>query len=77
MIILYSSNKNESKFFKLVCGAGNDDSEEVKRLTIIYTLAGATGMDISANLKIVNSCMKGIDYAFYLARKFDLNIKFL
>ena len=38
------------KYFKLVCGAGNEDCEEVKRLTILYTLAGAKGMDIILSL---------------------------
>ena len=42
-----------SKYFKLVCGAGNEDAEEVKRLTILYTLAGAKGMDVSANVHVV------------------------
>ena len=27
--------------FKLVCGAGNEDIEEVEKLTYIYSLAGA------------------------------------
>jgi len=39
---------DSSKYFKLVCGAGNEDAEEVKRLTVLYTLAGAKGMDVSA-----------------------------
>ncbi|GIW22131.1 MAG: hypothetical protein KatS3mg068_1138 [Candidatus Sericytochromatia bacterium] len=50
-------------FFKLVCGAGNEDPEEVKRLSFIYTLAGAKGIDISANPEIVISCKKGIKEA--------------
>jgi ferredoxin len=65
---------NQGKFFKLVCGAGNEDAEEVKRLTVLYTLAGAAGMDISANMKVVDACMTGIDYAFYIAGKYDLKI---
>ncbi len=52
-----------SQFFKLVCGAGNEDLEEVKALSFIYTLAGAKGMDISANSEVVKSCMSGIDLA--------------
>jgi len=65
------------KYFKLVCGAGNEDVEEVKRLTILYTLAGAKGLDVSANPDVVKSCMKGIDLAFELADKFNiaLNIR--
>lgn len=67
---------DESKFFKLVCGAGNEDIEEVKKLTVLYTLAGATGMDISANVKVVNACMEGIEYAFYLAGKMEVNVRY-
>ncbi len=65
---------NDSKYFKLVCGAGNEDAEEVKRLTILYTLAGAKGMDVSANIEVVRSCMEGIDIAFDLAKEFGVNL---
>ena len=54
---------NKAKYFKLVCGAGNEDAEEVKRLTILYALAGAKGMDVSANINVVAACMEGIDLA--------------
>ena len=30
-----------NQYFKMICGAGNEDTEEVRRLTMIYTLAGA------------------------------------
>jgi len=62
------------KYFKLICGAGNEDTEEVKRLTILYTLAGAKGMDVSANIDVVKSCMEGIDLAFDLADKFNISL---
>ena len=60
---------DNQKYFKMICGAGNEDLEEVKRLTMIYTLAGAKGLDISATPVVVESCMEGID------RAFDLSIK--
>ena len=63
------------KYFKLVCGAGNEDAEEVKRLTVLYALAGAKGMDISANVEVVKACMEGIDIAFELSKKMDINLK--
>jgi len=65
---------NKAKYFKLVCGAGNEDAEEVKRLTILYTLAGAKGMDVSANIDVVTACMEGIDDAFELAKEFGINL---
>ena len=66
---------DNTKYFKLVCGAGNEDAEEVKRLTVLYTLAGAKGMDVSANVDVVTACMEGIDIAFELAEGFGVNLK--
>jgi ferredoxin len=66
---------DNTKYFKLVCGAGNEDAEEVKRLTILYTLAGAKGMDVSANTDVVSACMDGIDIAFGLAEDLGINLK--
>ncbi|MEK7433419.1 MAG: 4Fe-4S binding protein [Cyanobacteriota bacterium] len=66
----------KSKFFKLVCGAGNEDLEEVKKLTIIYTLAGTSGIDISSTPEVVESCMNGIEEAFFYAKKLDIKIPY-
>ena len=57
----------EHRYFKVVCGAGNEDPEEVRKLAIVYTLAGANGIDVSANVDVVKSCMAGIDKAYELA----------
>ena len=65
----------EHRYFKVVCGAGNEDSEEVRLLTIIYTLAGATGIDVSANVDVLKSCMTGIDKAYELAPLLGRKIK--
>jgi ferredoxin len=61
-------------YFKLVCGAGNEDTEEVRRLSTIYTLAGSNGFDVSANPKIVKASMEGIDKAYELAPKLGIEI---
>lgn len=58
------------KYFKLVCGAGNEDTEEVYRLTTIYALAGSNGFDVSATPNVVEACVSGIDTAYKLAGKF-------
>lgn len=63
------------KYFKLVCGAGNEDAEEVKRLVVLYTLAGAKGMDVSANINVVEHAMQGIDLAFELAPELGIELK--
>lgn len=55
------------KYFKVVCGAGNEDPDEVRRLSTVYTLAGALGIDVSANVEVVKAACKGIDRAFEIA----------
>lgn len=60
--------------FKLVCGAGNEDPEEVRRLSFIYTLAGAVIHDVSANPDIVRACKEGIDDAYIMAEEFKIQI---
>jgi len=62
------------KYFKLVCGAGNEEREEVKRLVLLYTLAGAKGLDISATPTIVEGCVEGIDIAFDMAPLLGINL---
>lgn len=62
------------KYFKLVCGAGNEDTEEVRRLATIYTLAGSNGFDVSATPKVVKACMEGIDKAHELAPSLNIEI---
>lgn len=62
------------KYFKLVCGAGNENAEEVRKLTIIYTLAGSNGFDVSATPHVVEACVSGIDTAYKLAEKMGKSI---
>lgn len=49
--------------FKLVCGAGNEDIETVKRLVYIYALAGCKFFDLSANEEIINSAKESLEKA--------------
>ena len=63
------------QYFKLVCGAGNEDAEEVRRLTIIYVLAGCNGLDISATPEVVEACVSGINTAYDLAPQLGRTIK--
>lgn len=48
------------KLFKVVCGAGNEDPEEVRKLAKIYTLAGAGILDMSARKEVVQKACQGI-----------------
>lgn len=65
---------NSENCFKMICGAGNEDTNHVKKLAFIYTLAGAKILDISANIHVVESAMSGIDLAYEYAEKIDVEI---
>jgi ferredoxin len=65
---------NEEKCFKMICGAGNEDAVQVKKLAFIYTLAGAKILDISANVDIVKAASDGIDLAFEIASSIDVTL---
>ena len=39
--------------FKLVCGAGNEDTESVKRLVYVYAKSGCRFFDLSARKEIL------------------------
>ncbi len=63
-----------NQYFKMICGAGNEDTEEVRRLSFIYTLAGAKGFDISTTPDIVKAAMDGINRAYDISDKFGIDI---
>ncbi|MCX8022716.1 MAG: 4Fe-4S binding protein [Syntrophorhabdaceae bacterium] len=72
--ILLKNLFEKRKVFKLVCGAGNEDPKEVRRLSMIYTLAGAVIHDVSANPNIVRAAAEGIDDAYLLGIEMKKNI---
>ena len=53
-------NKN---CFKLVCGAGNEDTSEVEKLVTIYSLAGCQFFDVCAKPEIVDAAKRGLERA--------------
>lgn len=65
----------QGRFIKIVCGAGNEDPVAVRRLSLIYTLAGTSAFDVSANPAIVKSAVEGIDAAFRIAPALNINIE--
>ncbi len=73
---LYMDLLQSSNYFKLVCGAGNEDKNEVEYLTYVYTLAGCAGFDVSASPEIVKSAKKGINAALIKAYELNINIPF-
>ena len=62
------------QYFKMICGAGNEDTEEVRRLDMIYTLAGAKGLDISTTPSVVLAAVDGINRAYEIADKLNIDI---
>ena len=62
------------QYFKMICGAGNEDTEEVRRLAMIYTLAGAKGLDISTTPSVVLAAVDGINRAYEIADKLNIDI---
>lgn len=57
----------DRRLFKLVCGAGNENIEEVRRLSIVFTLAGSKMLDLSANVDVVKAAAEGVEKAYELA----------
>jgi len=49
--------------FKLICGAGNEDTESVKRLVFVYASAGCKLFDLSARKEILASAKEGAELA--------------
>lgn len=49
--------------FKLVCGAGNEDVEEIKRLVYVYVIAGCRFFDLSANEDVIAAAREALDMA--------------
>lgn len=66
---------DEQKCFKMICGAGNENIEQVKKLSFIYTLAGAKILDISANIDVVKSAVSGIDLAYEKSKELEIEIE--
>lgn len=53
----------KKKFFKLVCGAGNEDLESIKRLVYVYAKAGCKIFDLSANKNVLEIAKESADLA--------------
>ena len=53
----------QKQCFKLVCGAGNEDVEEVEKLVTIYSKAGCNFFDVCAKPEVVDAAKKGLKRA--------------
>ncbi len=65
----------ENKCFKVICGAGNEDKDEVKKISFIYSLAGATLLDVSANPEVVRASLEGINLANEFNSKHNIGVQ--
>ena len=64
---------DDGNLFKLICGAGNEDKEEVYKLCFLYTLAGANAIDMSATTEVVEYAIKGVNDAEKIVEKYLKN----
>jgi ferredoxin len=65
---------NSGDCFKMICGAGNEDALYVKKLALVYTLAGAKILDVSCNVKVIEHAMQGIDLAYEMSKELGIDI---
>jgi len=67
-------NLESRKCFKLVCGAGNEDSVEVEKLVCLYASAGADYFDLSAKEEVVKAACRGLERAGKSRKEKFLNV---
>ena len=65
---------NSGNCFKMICGAGNEDALYVKKLALVYTLAGAKILDVSCNTDVIRHANEGIDIAYELSSSLNIEI---
>jgi len=49
--------------FKLICGAGNENLEEIERLVALYAKSGCRFFDLSASKEVLAAAQRGLDFA--------------
>src|SRR5574344_1016996 len=54
---------DKKRCFKLICGAGNEDLNEVKNLIALYSAAGCKFFDIRADELVFEAAKSGLDFA--------------
>lgn len=53
----------QKKCFKLICGAGNENLQEIERLVALYAKAGCHFFDLSSNKEVINAAQRGLDFS--------------
>lgn len=54
---------DQKKCFKLICGAGNENLDEVEKLVALYAKAGCRFFDLSSNEDVLKAAQRGLDFA--------------
>lgn len=54
---------DEKKCFKLICGAGNQNLEDIEKLVAVYAKAGCRFFDLGANEKVLEAAQKGLNFS--------------
>lgn len=63
MMVSLNEFLKQNKCFKLICGAGNYDINSVEKLVYIYSKAGCTMFDVSADIDVINAAKSGLKNA--------------
>ncbi|MBE7706732.1 MAG: hypothetical protein E7Z91_05785 [Cyanobacteria bacterium SIG30] len=53
----------ERKIFKLICGAGNQDTAEIEKLISVYSSAGCRFFDLSPKKEIIEAAKRGLKHS--------------
>lgn len=53
----------QKKCFKLICGAGNENLQEVEHLVAVYAKAGCHFFDFAASAEVLAAAQRGLDFA--------------
>ena len=53
----------EKRCFKLICGAGNEDIDEVEKLCYLYSISGANFFDVCAKPDVLLAAKRGLERA--------------
>ncbi len=61
---------SKKKFFKLVCGAGNESESDIEKLVALYSAAGCSVFDVSALTTSVKAAKRGLEYAGIFDERF-------
>lgn len=61
----------QKKCFKLICGAGNQNLEEIERLVAVYAKAGCRFFDLAADKEVLIAAQKGLDFAISKEKQKD------